>query len=292
MPSNRTVAGRAARFWDLAKLIAGAFREHDLLMYASAIAFRGLVALVPLTLLGLALLGALGLQDVWHDTLAPKIEGRVTTPVFGAIDYSVREIFRAGSAGLIAFALALLLWDLVLAVGAIKSALNRIHDTKEGRSRLRLLATEVFLAVALAVCLVGAALVLAVGSTLAEGTLDALLGITRWVVAVALVGLAVGLLVRYAPAEQPDVKWASAGSFLVTAGWILASLTFEVFVRSVASFRSATGSLAVFLVLTSYVFTSAAIFIAGAQLDELLRKDTERGETVGVLDLLRAAFGR
>jgi membrane protein len=292
VPSNRSVEGRAARLWDLTRLVAGAFREHDLLTYSSAIAFRGLVALVPLTLLGLALLGALGLEDVWSDTLAPKIEGRVTAPVFEAIDYSVQEIFRAGSAGLIAFAALLLLWDLVLAIGAIKSALNRIHDTRERRSRLHLLVTEAALAIGVGVCLVGAALVLAVGSTLADGTLDALLGIARWIVAVILVGVAVGLLVRYAPAERPDVRWASAGSFLVVAGWIVASLAFELFVKFVADFRSATGSLAVFLVLTAYVFTSAAVFIAGAQLDELLRKDTERGKSVGVLELLRAAFGR
>jgi uncharacterized BrkB/YihY/UPF0761 family membrane protein len=44
-------------------------------------------------------------------------------------------------------------------------------------------------------------------------------------------------------------------------------------VGSVASFKTAIGSLTVFLVLTAYVFTSAAIFLVGVQLDELLRKD-------------------
>jgi hypothetical protein len=38
-------------------------------------------------------------------------------------------------------------------------------------------------------------------------------------------------------------------------------------------FKTAIGSLTVFLVLTAYVFTSAAIFLVGVQLDELLRKD-------------------
>jgi hypothetical protein len=42
---------------------------------------------------------------------------------------------------------------------------------------------------------------------------------------------------------------------------------------SVANFKTAIGSLTVFLVLTAYVFTSAAIFLVGVQLDELLRKD-------------------
>jgi membrane protein len=292
VPSSRTGAARGARLAELVRLIAGAFREHDLFAYASAIAFRGLVALVPLTLLGLALLGALGLEDVWFDTLAPKIEGRVTEPVFGAVSYSVQEIFRTGAGGLIAFASALLLWDLVWAVGAIMSALNRIHEVQERRSWHRLLATRVALAVVIALCLIGAALVLAVAPTLADGVLDSLLGIARWVVAVTLIGLAVGLLMRYAPAERPDAKWASAGSLLVVVSWIAASLGFRLYVSSVANFETAVGSLTVFLVLTAYVFTSSAIFIVGAQLDELLRKDTETGESVGVVQLLRAAFGR
>lgn len=39
-----------------------------------------------------------------------------------------------------------------------------------------------------------------------------------------------------------------------------------------ANFKTAVGSLTVFLVLTAYVFTSAAIFLLGVQFDELLRK--------------------
>jgi hypothetical protein len=42
-------------------------------------------------------------------------------------------------------------------------------------------------------------------------------------------------------------------------------------------------------VLTAYVLTSATIFVIGAQLDELLRKDTEDGGGVGVLERLHAA---
>ena len=292
MPSKRSAASRGARLWDLARLVAGAFREHNLLTYASAISFRGLVALIPLALLGLALLGALGLEDVWFDTLAPKIEGRVSAPVFGGIDYSVRQIFTSDKGGLIAFASALLLWDMTWAVGAVMSALNQIHDVEEKRQWRQMLVTRIALALSVALCLIGAALVLAIAPTLADGVLDGLLGVARWVFAVTLLGLAVGVLMRYGPAQRPDAKWASAGSVFVIASWIVASLAFRVYVSSVANFQTATGSLTVFLVLTAYILTSSTIFLVGAQLDELLRKDTETGESVGVVQLLRAAFGR
>src|ERR687890_345170 len=82
-------------------------REHRLLIYASAIAFRAIVALIPLALLGLGLLGALGLKGTWHDSTARAIEPRGTRPVFRAIDYSAEKVLSSGTAGLILFAAAL-----------------------------------------------------------------------------------------------------------------------------------------------------------------------------------------
>src|SRR5919197_5413534 len=105
--------------------------DHRLSIYASAIAFRALVALIPLALLGLGLLGALGLKGTWKDSIAPAIKPRVTQPVFDGIDYSVDKILSSGTAGLIIAATALAVWDLAIGVSAIMDALNRIHDVDE-----------------------------------------------------------------------------------------------------------------------------------------------------------------
>src|SRR4051812_49922104 len=88
----------------LVRGITDAFVEHSLLTYAAAIAFQALIALVPLTLLGLGLLGALGMQDVWPDAIAPRIQGKVTPPVFHGLDFTGRRIVGHADAGLIAFA--------------------------------------------------------------------------------------------------------------------------------------------------------------------------------------------
>ena len=56
--------------------------------------------------------------------------------------------------------------------------------------------------------------------------------------------------------------------------WIGATLIFELLVSHVLNFKTATGSLAVFLVLIGYVYTSSIILMVGIELDELLRADT------------------
>src|SRR3954462_416417 len=92
--------------------IAETFAEHNLLTYAAAIAFQGLISLVPMTLLGLGLLGATGPKEVWADHVAPAVKGRVLPGVYRGLDQTVSKILDHGSAGLIAFALLLSLWYL------------------------------------------------------------------------------------------------------------------------------------------------------------------------------------
>jgi membrane protein len=168
------------------------------------------------------------------------------------------------------------LWDLTLAIGAIMDALNRIHDVEEKRSAARRAVTALTLAAVTGICFVGSILIVTVAPRAQEPVLHFLLGVGRWLIAAALVAFVVGAVMRFAPAERPEKRWASAGSILVIVVWIAASLLFKVWVTSVADFKSAVGSLTVLLFLSWYVFVSSAIFLVGAQLDELLRKATHR----------------
>ena len=270
--ATRALPIRTHSLRDAAHDIAACLSEHGLLTYASAIAFRALVAVVPLTLLGLALLGTFGLEDVWTDTIAPALEGHLTQPVYYAIDFTAQQIFTSDNAPLIALSVALVVWDMTWAVNAVMQALNRIHEVDERRSKLRRLGVAAGLGVAVVACLIAAVLVQAVAPSISEGALDTVLSILRWPVAIFFLWAAVTLLFRYAPAEKPGYRWASGGSLLVIATWLVASALFRGWVTEVANFKSATGSLTVFLVLTSYILVSATIFLIGAELDERARK--------------------
>ncbi len=246
--------------------ITESFAEHNLLTYAAAIAFQGLIALVPLTLLGLGLLGATGHEEVWTQHVAPAIEGRLTAPVYHAIDYTVTRVLDHSTVGLIVFASLLSLWYLTAAMRAVIEALNHIHDVDDDRPWLRRLAVAAGLGAAAGIVLYGSA-VLVIG-----GPRGLPLGILRWVGAVLLLGLLVGLLVGFAAAQKPRVKWASLGAALVVGSWLAASLLFRVYISYLANFKSPIGTLTSLLVLTTYLFVSSIVFLAGVQVDELLRK--------------------
>jgi membrane protein len=250
--------------------VRAAYAEDGLATHAAAIAFRLLIALVPLALLGVALLGALGLEDTWGDAIAPPLEDRLQLQVFAALDQVANDILDGPYLTLILFASALLVWELARGVRAVTRALNEIHDVEESRSWPRLVLVTLGLAVGVGALLVTAALVLVVG-----GRMGLAAELLRWPLALLVLGLAVGLLVRFAPAEQPDVRWASLGAGVTVVGWLLLSAGFGVWVRDIASYESATGTLLAFLVLTAYVLALSAMLLVGVEVDEAAR--TTRG---------------
>src|SRR3954466_14546022 len=109
------------------------FAKHELLDHASAIAFQVLKAAIPLTLLGLALLGAFGEEKVWRKTIAPGIKPHVQPATSHAIDVAVERIFTSEGPGLIAFATLLVLWYTAGAVRAAMGAMNHIYEVDETR---------------------------------------------------------------------------------------------------------------------------------------------------------------
>jgi membrane protein len=289
MPGQRATLRRLRATVDL---WVDCFSRHNLLTYASAIALRALVALIPLTLLGLAMLGAFGLKSVWRDQLAPPIHDRFTHATYSAIDSAVQRILSHGTLGLLAFAALLTVWDVSSAVRACMGALTTIYEQKDERSARRRFGISVALGVAITVCVVAAVLAVTAGRRIAEGdtALAVSVGIARWAVAIVLLTLAVGLLVQFAPARRRAESWVGLGTAVVVLSWVVMSVVFVWFVSSVANFRTAPGQLAVFLVLTTYVYLSAIVFLVGVELDERLRKGAP-GQAHGVLARRRGLAG-
>jgi membrane protein len=252
------------------KLWVDLFNKHELLDHASSISFAVLKALVPLTLLGLGVLGVVGQRHVWRDTIFPALKPHVQPATGQAIDTAVEKIFSQDSIGLIVFASFLALWYISGSVRGVMSATNAIYEREETRSwKVRY--------------------PLSIGPALfSSGVVGVAVDIGRWLVAAVLLTVAVGLLFRYAPVEPRSKGWISGGSILVILAWIAASMIFRLLVTTLLNFKTATGSLGVFLVLTGYVYTSSIIFLVGVEVDELLRADAVKGQR-GLLESLGIA---
>jgi membrane protein len=262
---------------EIARDVASAMRRHRLGTHAGAVAFRVLVALVPLGLLGIGLLGVFGLQSVWRDSISATLHRHLLPPIALALDDTAERIFRHDGVGLIALAIALVVWNTLRAVREIEHALDEIHELEGRRSARPAFAVGLLLAVAVDLCVVLATLTVVVPPRLVgPGPGEEALSAARWPAAAMLLWVAVTLLLRYAPGERPQFRWASAGSALVVFSWLCASALFGLWSEHVANYKTALGTLSAFLVLTTYVLVLAYVLILGGQVDETLRRRNGR----------------
>jgi membrane protein len=249
------------------------FDRHNLLTYASAIALRTFIASVACTLFALGILGAAHERGLWRNTIGPQIKPKVLPGVFEGIDQTVQRIFSSSTAGLLALATALAVWEVSGIIRASIGALDQIYETPEERPWWIRFPLSFGLAILFLGAVLGAIAVIWAGNSQSAGILVLIL---RWPVAVVLVALAFQLIVRWAPAKHRPYGWASVGSLLVVVGWIGETLIFTWYVRSVADFRTAIGSLEVLIFLATYFYVAAIVLLVAMELDELVRLDMQR----------------
>ena len=278
--------GHRESFEELVGLWVDLFRKHNLLTYACAIAFRALIAVVALVLLGVALLHGFGRDDVWTSQIAPQIAPKLLPPVFSGLDATVQTIFSSSSAGLIAFASVLATWEVSAMVRACMGALSAISGHEDDRPWWIRFPISVGIAFVLTLAIVGAVLLGTAAKGAVGGAWEVPYSIGRWLLAVVLIGLAFGVLVRFAPAAPHSKKWATGGTTLVVVAWVVQSLLFAAYLRSFANYKTAEGSLLGIYFVTTFLYVAAIILLVGIELDEQLRKDL-KGKDRGIIEIVR-----
>jgi membrane protein len=261
------------------KVIAG-MEEQDLLTFASAIAFQVLTSLIPLALLVLSIMGFLQLDDVWSQDLAPQVKEQVSANVFGVIDDVAKHTLGSQQGWWLTVGLVFTLWQTSGVARAIMGALSRVYGDGEDRSFVRRYLTSFALGLAVAVCVLGALVVVRFGAAIL-GLEDvgwagkAVLIVAEWSAALALLTTAVWVLLRFAPAHPGPHRWVSFGSALCVIAWVGTSAVFGFYVTDVADYGSIFGSLATVFLLMTYLYVSACAFLIGAEVDAIVR----HGET-------------
>lgn len=251
-----------------ARDVIDGFARHRLLTYASAISYQLISSVVPFALFALGVMGMLNLEDRWTNDLSPKLAGQVSFEVWSLVNQTVLRIFAHRQLFWVTFGLVLVLWELSGAIRATMEALDDVYGTDGERSRLDRYATSVALAAGVG------ALVLATGAVLVAG--HVLLGgaasvVVRYLLAALLLTVAVGIVLRVAPAERQPVAWVSGGSAVIVVGWLVVVGGYVLYATRIASYGSVFGSLAAVFVFVVCVYLSAIVFLTGALLDALGR---------------------
>src|SRR4051812_45110749 len=97
LPANlreRLSALRAVPLREWIERIVAGYREHDLLTFVSAIAFRVFFAVIPLLLFAFGLMGFLDLSSLWREDIAPDVRSALSPELFRALDSSINKVLN------------------------------------------------------------------------------------------------------------------------------------------------------------------------------------------------------
>jgi membrane protein len=270
---------RALSVGQAVRLVLRGYDEHDLLTFASALAFRVLFAMLPLALLGLGVLGGLGLDEEWTREWGPRVKDSMSEPAFAVIDDTTRRVLGDRQTFWMTAGAALAVWAIASAMRTIMDVLDRVYGGHRERSFLERMRVSLLLGLA-----VTALLLAAVGSATAgdavlraAGIENALILWLRWPLAFALLLAVIALLIARAPVDRRPLHWVTLGSTLVVIAWIGTSLVLAWYLTAIADYGSIFGALATVVIVLSYLYFASAAFLTGAELDAILHSRVDGG---------------
>jgi membrane protein len=252
-----------------------AFQRNGLVNFAGAMAFRVVLALIPFLLFLLALIGFLDLEEVWKSDVAPELKRNASEAAFKLVDDTVTQVLSQKQLWWLTIGLAVTLWELSAATRVTMVALDRVFGYRRRRGLIEMLPRSLALGAAMGVCVVAAIAIVRFGPLLTgdvDGVLAAVSFLVRWLLAAAVLGIGIALIVRYGTATRQPAPWVSLGTGLVLLAWVLTSIAFGLYVSYVATYTSVFGHLASVFVLLLYLWLSANAFLIGIQLDACVRR--------------------
>jgi membrane protein len=262
------------------------FNDDHLTDLAAALTYYGVLAMFPMLIVIVSLLGLLG-----HSVTQPLIHNLETVApgpaksIFTSAIHNIQS--RPGTAGVL-FVVGLVgaLWSASGYVAAFMRASNVVWDVPEGRPIWKTVPIRLGVTVVTVVLLtVSAAAVVFTGSL--AGQVGRLIGvgstavtvwdIAKWPVMMLIVAVILAILYYVGPnVRQPGVRWVSPGGVVAVVLWILASALFALYVANFSSYNKTYGAMASVIVFLVWLWITNIVILFGAELNA----EIERGRQI------------
>ncbi len=262
----------------LAKRVLSGINDDNLLGRASELAYNFILALFPLLLLLLALLGMFASRATVLKTNLLIYLSQVLPPAaFQVITHTLDEVMRNASNGKLTFGILLTIWFASGGITSMISVLNGAYGIKESRSwwKVRVIAFVLTLAISLLI-------ILALVSVLAGGFVANWIGsyygmrevtIIAWkagqiLLATAFVTLSFSVIYYFgADVEEQHWYWITPGSVTGVLLWITASFGFRAYLHFFNSYSRTYGSLGAVMILLMWLYVTSFAFLVGGEIN-------------------------
>lgn len=277
----------AAGLWRLTREVAVRFGRDGCSLMAAATAFFGLLSLIPLAALAISVFGRiLGSGPEAEQRILETL--RAIVPVEApSVEAAIRGYpLPTGSWFVEAVSLLGLLWAGSRLFRTLEEVLTRVWSA-HGQARsfvhrnlVALLATAGAGAIFLVILLLTAAAATLAAKAGALSGLPGFLWSGPWLRGLAPPAAAwLMFLLMYQFLPQGQVRWrtAAAGGAAAAVMWEISRLAFAALVERSATYGQLYGSLAGTVLVSMWLYVSAAILLVGAELAVVLQERSEAG---------------
>jgi membrane protein len=281
------------------KRTAVSFYDDQMTHHAAALTYYGLMSLFPTLLLALSLLGLLGQYPETYDAIIGYLREVAPESVVAPLDTSLERALRNKGTATTTLVIGVVLafYGTTGVLEAARRALNVVFEIEGGgRSFLRRKAIDVASTILLLALLLPTAVLVFVGGSFADDLLGFIgLGptaaqiwsIARWPAAVAVAMLVFAYVYYVTPdVQQRAFRWVTPGAFVGVLLWLLASLAFSEYIKSVADVGAIYGTFAGAIVLVAWMWLTNVAMLFGAELNAEIERQNELGEGVAEHDTL------
>ena len=259
----------------------------DVLNRAAILSFYFLLALFPLLLFLIALLGSFADSGTeLRRNLLTYLRAIVPVSASDLINTTVDEISQKSSGGKLSFGLLTSLWFASSGMGAIIEGLNVAYDVKETRAWWRRTLLAIVLTIALAVLIVTALALMFYGSRMAEGIANhygfgaaftAAWTVLQWLFVLIFVFIAFVLIYFLAPdLHEQQLRWLTPGAAVGVILWLLVSFLFGSYLNFYNTYSVVYGSLGAVIILLLWFYLTGVTILIGGEVNAIIEQAAAR----------------
>ena len=287
--SNLSVEQQVFSIWDLggltwqelARRVWNGINKNDLLNRAYELAYNFLLAVFPLLLFLVALLGILASEGSKLQSDLFFYCQQILPPIaYQLVVSTLKEVTQNADGAKLTFGLLFALYSGSGGMTQLISTLNAAYEVHEGRSWLRVHIVSIGLTAVMAILIIMALFLVLAGGQLVEFVGRGLgLNSSALIIGKALqLGLALGFAVLafaiiyyYGPdVEERHWYWITPGSVVGVLLWISTSMALRGYLHFFNTYSKSYGSLGAVIILMLWFYITGLAFLVGGEINSTI----------------------
>jgi membrane protein len=255
---------------ELAKRILREASEDDAFDRAAGLAFYFMLAFFPLLIF---LISVLGLMPSAQDKLIDYLTKATPPEAKELLRDWTRSVEDKTTGGILSLSLLVSLWAASSGMNALMRALNVAYEIEEGRPWWKARLVAIGLVLALAVFVIGGAMLIIFGDALAAAlagrfglgeVFTAVWPYVDYLIGLGLLMVGIALIYRFAPNAQQNWRRHAPGAVFAVVAMAISSFLFSIYLGYAPSYSATYGSLGAVIVLMLWLYIlGLAIFFGG-----------------------------